>query len=45
MFLLSVYTFKIFYTSYTSYTPIYIHRHILTTHLTEMTEVWTKRRI
>ena len=41
MFLLFVYTSKIVCISYT---PIYIPRYILTTHL-KMTEVWSKRRI
>ena len=36
MFLLSIYTFKNFF--YTSYTPVYIYRYILTTHL-KMTKV------
>ena len=41
MFLLFVYTSKMFCTSYT---PLYIHRYIFTNHL-KMTEVWSKRRI
>ena len=41
MFLLSVYTSKMFYASYTH---TYVHRDILNTHL-KMAEVWSKSRV